>query len=88
LEAKTVGKCRHQRERSPTGDGPDAVFSWNRRSPLLDDADWDLLLRGTQDEAKACLKTVEGMRWTMAKEEKAAKVQRRPPTVSDPTGLF
>ena len=37
--------------------------------------------------AKACLKTVEGTRWTMTKEERAAK-PRRKPTVSDPGGLF
>jgi hypothetical protein len=34
------------------------------------------------------LKTVEGVRWTMAKEERAAKGQRTPSTASDPTGLF
>jgi putative SOS response-associated peptidase YedK len=40
-------------------------------------------------EAKVCLKTVEGLRWTMTKEEKAAsKSKRTKPTVSDPKGLF
>jgi putative SOS response-associated peptidase YedK len=38
------------------------------------------------DQVKACLKTVEGARWTMAKEERAAN--RRKPVFSDPTGLF
>lgn len=33
-------------------------------------------------------KTVEGVRWTMKKEEKAARAQREPPTVSDPTSLL
>jgi putative SOS response-associated peptidase YedK len=41
------------------------------------------------EEAKACLKTVEGIRWTMTKEERAAsKAKRAKPTISDPTGLF
>lgn len=39
------------------------------------------------DEVKACLKTVEGVRWTMTREERA-KASRRKPTVADPTGLF
>jgi putative SOS response-associated peptidase YedK len=40
-------------------------------------------------EAKACLKTVEGLRWTMTKEEKAAsKTKRAKPTLSDPKGLL
>jgi putative SOS response-associated peptidase YedK len=38
------------------------------------------------DEVKACLKTVPGVRWTMTREQRAAKRAR--PTVSDPTGLF
>jgi putative SOS response-associated peptidase YedK len=41
------------------------------------------------DQAKACLKTVEGINWTMSKEERAAsKTKRAKPTVSNPTGLF
>ena len=60
----------------------------DRMPAVLADEDWDMWLRGTPDEAKACLKTVEGVRWTMTKEEKAAKAQRRPPTVSDPGGLI
>ncbi len=40
-------------------------------------------------EAKACLKTVAGLKWTMTKEEKAtSKAKRAKPTVSDPKGLF
>ena len=40
-------------------------------------------------EAKACLKTVEGLKWVMTKEERAAsKTKRAKPTVSDPKGLF
>lgn len=65
-----------------------ATLPTDRMPAVLADEDWEMWLRGTPDEAKACLKTVEGVRWTMAKEEKAAKAQRRPPTVSDPTGLF
>jgi len=39
------------------------------------------------ERIKACLKTVEGERWTMTPEQRAAKPRRRP-TVSDPGGLF
>jgi putative SOS response-associated peptidase YedK len=38
--------------------------------------------------AKACLKTVEDVRWTMSREEHAAGTARQKPTVSDPQGLF
>jgi len=60
----------------------------DRMPAVLADEDWDLWLRGTPDEAKACLKTVEGVRWTMTKEEKAANTKRPKPTASDPMGLF
>jgi putative SOS response-associated peptidase YedK len=56
-----------------------ATLPTDRMPAILADEDWDLWLRGTPDEAKACLKTVEGVRWTMTKEEKAAKAARRPP---------
>jgi putative SOS response-associated peptidase YedK len=39
------------------------------------------------DELKAMLKMVEGVRWTMTPEQRAAK-PRRAPTASDPGGLF
>lgn len=38
--------------------------------------------------AKACLKTVERVRWTMMKEEKAATTKRKKATVSGPTGVL
>jgi hypothetical protein len=36
------------------------------------DGDWATWLgeTGTPDDAKACLKTVEGVKWTMTKEER------------------
>jgi len=40
------------------------------------------------DEVKACLKTVEDLRWTMTKEERAKTARRGKPTVSSPAGLF
>lgn len=40
------------------------------------------------DELKACLTTVEGVRWTMTKQEKAAKPRKSKPTISNPGGLF
>jgi putative SOS response-associated peptidase YedK len=63
----------------------------DRMPAFLAPQDWDIWLGekpATVDEIKACLKTVEGVRWTMAKEEKQAKGPRSKPTVSDPTGLF
>jgi putative SOS response-associated peptidase YedK len=39
------------------------------------------------EEVKACLKTVEGVRWTMTREERASSTRRKP-VISDPTGLF
>lgn len=65
-----------------------ATLPTDRMPAVLADEDWDLWLHGTRDEAKACLKTVEGVRWTMTKEEKAATTKRKKATVSDPTGLF
>jgi putative SOS response-associated peptidase YedK len=60
----------------------------DRMPAILADEDWDLWLRGTPDEAKVCLKTMEGVRWTMTKEEKAATTKRKKATVTDPTGFF
>jgi exonuclease III len=41
------------------------------------------------DEVKACPRTVEGVRWTMRKEERAvSKAKRAKPTVRDPGGLL
>jgi putative SOS response-associated peptidase YedK len=65
-----------------------ATLPTDRMPAVLADGDWDVWLRGSPDEAKACLKTVEGAHWTMTKEEKAATTKRRKSTVSDPTGLF
>lgn len=44
---------------------------------------------GSADQAKSCLKTVEGVNWTMSKKERAAsKARRAKPVISDPGGLF
>ncbi len=67
-----------------------ATLPTDRMPAVLADADWATWLgeTGTPGDAKACLKTVEGVRWTMTKEERAAKTKRAKPTVSDPKGLF
>jgi hypothetical protein len=44
-------------------------------------------LHGKPDEAKACLPTMEGVRWSMTKEEKTVNTKRKKATVSDPRGL-
>ena len=56
----------------------------DRMPAVLDGNDWDAWLTGSPDEAKACLKTVEDVRWTMAPEQR----KREKPTVRDPVGLF
>jgi putative SOS response-associated peptidase YedK len=68
-------------------------FAESDRMPaFLAKDDWSTWLGengASPDEAKACLKTVEGLKWTMTKEEKAAsRTKRAKPTVSDPKGLF
>lgn len=63
----------------------------DRMPAILDAADWATWLGETPaapEAVKACLKTVEGVRWTMTREERAATARRARPTVSDPPGLF
>ena len=67
-----------------------ATLPTDRMPAVLVDEDWATWLgeTGTAEDAKACLKTVEGVRWTMTKEEKAATTKRKKPTVSDPEGML
>lgn len=64
----------------------------DRMPAFLANDDWSIWLGengASPDEAKGCLKTVEGIKWTMTKEERAAsKTKRSKPTVRDPTGLL
>ena len=64
----------------------------DRMPAFLAKDDWATWLGETEanpEEAKACLKTVEGINWKMSKEERAAsKSKRARPTVSDPGGLL
>ena len=62
----------------------------DRMPAVLADDDWATWLgeAGTEEDAKGCLKTVEGVRWTMNKEERAASTKRKKPTVSDPGGIL
>lgn len=64
----------------------------DRMPAFLAVEDWEIWLgekTATVDEVKACLRTVEGVKWTMSREEKASsKKPRQKPTVSDPGGLF
>jgi putative SOS response-associated peptidase YedK len=62
----------------------------DRMPAILAPEDWAIWLgeeAADHDRIKACLKTMEGVRWTMTAEERAAK-PRRKPTVADPGGLF
>jgi putative SOS response-associated peptidase YedK len=65
----------------------------DRMPAFLAKDDWATWLGendATPDQAKACLRTVEGIKWTMSREERAAskKEKRAKPTVSDPRGLL
>jgi putative SOS response-associated peptidase YedK len=63
----------------------------DRMPAVLSPQDWALWL-GEEPAGlatvKACLKTVEDVRWTMRPEERARSAPRAKPTVSDPAGLF
>jgi putative SOS response-associated peptidase YedK len=68
-----------------------ATLPTDRMPAFLASDDWGKWLGeepSSLDEVKACLKTVEGVRWTMTREERAQKTKRQKPTVSDPGGLF
>lgn len=68
-----------------------ATLPTDRMPAVLVDEDWAKWLGeepAPSDVVKACLKTVEGVKWTMTKEERAATTKRSKPTVRDPGGLF
>jgi putative SOS response-associated peptidase YedK len=69
-----------------------ATLPTDRMPAVLAEKDWATWLgeTGTAHDAKGCLKTIEGVKWTMTKEERAASstVKRGKPTVSDPGGLL
>ncbi|HWU55400.1 MAG TPA: SOS response-associated peptidase family protein [Rhizomicrobium sp.] len=68
-----------------------ATLPTDRMPAFLAQEDWGTWLGETPASpkaVKACLKTVEGVRWTMNREERARTARRAKPFVSDPTGLF
>jgi putative SOS response-associated peptidase YedK len=68
-----------------------ASLPTDRMPAILAPDDWATWLgegSATPDAAKACLKTVEDVRWSMTREERAKTAKRAKPTVSDPPGLF
>jgi putative SOS response-associated peptidase YedK len=63
----------------------------DRMPAILSSQDWAIWLgeeAASLADVKACLKTVDGVRWTMTPEERAKSAKRARPTVSDPAGLF
>lgn len=63
----------------------------DRMPAILDPADWKKWTGeepATVDELKAMLKTVEGVKWKMNREERKETAKRQKPTISDPGGLF
>jgi putative SOS response-associated peptidase YedK len=62
----------------------------DRMPAFLAPEDWSTWLGENSNDpfaAKAACKTHEGIRWTMTKEESAARRSRSKPTLSDPGGL-
>ena len=64
-----------------------AALPTDRMPAFIAPDDWTAWLEGDGAAARACLKTVDGARWTMRPEERAA-ARRRAPVVADPGGLF
>jgi putative SOS response-associated peptidase YedK len=63
----------------------------DRMPAILSPDDWAIWLGeepASLEDVKACLKTVDDVRWTMTPEERAKSARRRKPTVFDPAGLF
>jgi putative SOS response-associated peptidase YedK len=63
----------------------------DRMPAVLAPEDWAVWLGETPaglDAVKACLRTMDDVRWTMTREERAASTRRARPAVSDPGGLF
>lgn len=63
----------------------------DRMPAILDPADWSKWIGeepASVDELKGMLKTVEGIKWQMNREEKKATTKRGKPTVTDPGGLM
>jgi putative SOS response-associated peptidase YedK len=63
----------------------------DRMPAFLAHDDWPIWLGekvASPEDVKSCLKTVEGVRWTMTREERAKSTKRRAPTISEPGGLF
>jgi putative SOS response-associated peptidase YedK len=68
-----------------------ASLPTDRMPAILAPEDWAKWIGeepASVDELKAMLKTVEGVRWRMNREEKSAKAYRQKPTISDPGGLL
>ena len=63
----------------------------DRMPAVLAEQDWAVWLGeepASLDAVKAVLRTVDDVRWTMTREERAAGPRRSRPSVSDPGGLF
>ena len=68
-----------------------ASLPTDRMPAVLAEEDWAIWLGeepAPLDGVKACLRTLDDVRWSMSREERAASTRRARPTVSDPGGLF
>jgi putative SOS response-associated peptidase YedK len=60
----------------------------DRMPAVLAPEDWAVWLGEAAGDPRACLRTVDDVRWTMTPEERAASSRRARPAVCDPGGLF
>jgi putative SOS response-associated peptidase YedK len=65
-----------------------AALPTDRMPAFIAPGDWAAWLEGDAAAAKACLRPMNGVRWTMRPEERAATRRRARPVVADPGGLF
>ncbi len=68
-----------------------AALPTDRMPAFIAPEDWAVWLGEKATDAaaaKACLRTVNGVRWTMRPQERAATRRRAHPVVADPGGLF
>jgi putative SOS response-associated peptidase YedK len=63
----------------------------DRMPAIIAPEDWATWLGengATPQQAKACLRTTEGVRWTMTREQRAKSARPVKPTVAEPPSLF
>lgn len=68
-----------------------ATLPTDRVPAFLAGGDWAKWLGeevASADDLKSCLRTVDGVKWAMTREERKEAAPRRKPAVADPGGLI